>query len=142
MVWNGKNDATRSHRPQHFIADVEVIMGEAAALVRQDAVVRVGGGIFRHRNAEGRALLHALEDEVDPVTVGPDHAPQEGQHVVFFAHPLLGPFDRQAMVVREGINPGLVAAVRRLNTSLSTAATPTTRRKKCTTCSGRDKPLR
>ncbi len=31
-------------------------------------------------------------------------------------------------------------AVRRLNTSLSTAATPT--RKKCTTCSGRDRALR
>ena len=26
------------HRPEHFVADVEVVMGEAAALVRQDAM--------------------------------------------------------------------------------------------------------
>jgi hypothetical protein len=43
VVWNGKKEATRI-----FVADVEVIMSEAAALVGEDVVVRVLRGIFRH----------------------------------------------------------------------------------------------
>jgi hypothetical protein len=37
----------------HFIMDVEVIMSEVAALIGEDAVVRVLRGIFRHADAEG-----------------------------------------------------------------------------------------
>jgi hypothetical protein len=44
---------THHYGAENFIADVEVIMREAAALVGKDAVVRVLGGIFRHADAEG-----------------------------------------------------------------------------------------
>jgi len=37
---------------QDLIPDIEVGMREAAALMRQDAVVGVLGGIFRHTDAE------------------------------------------------------------------------------------------
>ncbi len=53
-------------------------MGETAALVRQDAVVRVLGGIFRDTDAESPALFHALEDEIDPVIVVLDQTVQSG----------------------------------------------------------------
>src|SRR5688572_11684296 len=54
-------------RPQHLIADVEVIVGKAAALVSEDAVVGILRGKLWHGDAEGPALFHALEDEVDAV---------------------------------------------------------------------------
>ena len=54
-------------RPQDLVADVEVVVGEAAPLDCQDAMVRILGGILGHRDAEGAALLHALEDEIDAV---------------------------------------------------------------------------
>jgi hypothetical protein len=56
-------------RAEDLIADVEVVMREAGALVRQDPVVGILGGVFRHRDAKARALLHALEDEIDAVGV-------------------------------------------------------------------------
>src|SRR5450759_4110561 len=40
---------------QNLVADVEVVMREAAALVRQDAIVGVLSGISRHADAEGAA---------------------------------------------------------------------------------------
>ena len=83
----------QGHRPERLVADVEVIVGEAAALARDDAVVRVPGRVFRQADAEGRPLLHALEDEVDAVGVTTRHPLQPRQHVVLLAHPLLGPFD-------------------------------------------------
>ena len=52
---------------QDFIPDVEVVMGEAAALVCEDAVVGVLGGILGHADAEGTTLLHAFEDEIDSI---------------------------------------------------------------------------
>src|SRR5215469_104701 len=52
---------------EDLIADVEVVMREAAALVRQDPVIWIFGRVFRHGDAKGRALLHALEDEIDAV---------------------------------------------------------------------------
>src|SRR4051794_11998918 len=86
----------------------EVVVREAAALAGKDAVVRVLGGIFWHADAEGRPLLHALEDEVDTVGVPLRHAPQPGQDMIFLAHALLGPFDRGIMIASEGFHPVLV----------------------------------
>ena len=65
-------------------------------------------GYFGTADAEGRPLLHALEDEVDAVGVALRHAAQPGQHVVLLAHPLLGPFDRDRVVAGEGFHPVLV----------------------------------
>ncbi len=96
------------HGAENFIADVEVIVGEAAALVGEDAIVRVRRRIFRHTDAEGCPLLHALEDEVDTVPVGSDHAAQPPQNIVFLADALFGPLDRDTMVAGEGFDPVLV----------------------------------
>lgn len=49
-------------------------MGEAAALDRQDAMIRILGGVLGHGDAEGAALLHALEDEIDAVGAALLHA--------------------------------------------------------------------
>src|SRR5436305_9911866 len=56
---------TQDDGPQNFIPNVEVVMGETAALVRQDAVVGVLGGILRNGDAKRPALFHALEEEVN-----------------------------------------------------------------------------
>src|SRR3954463_9364170 len=54
---------THHHRTENLIADIEVIVGEAATLASEDAVMRVLGGIFRQADTEARTLLHALEDD-------------------------------------------------------------------------------
>ena len=117
-------------------------MEKAAALVRDDAVVRVLGRVLRQADAEGRPLLHALEDEVDTVGIALLHAAQPRQHVVLLAYPLLGPFDRDRVIARVGFHPILESAVRWLSASLLTSATPTISRKKWTTISGRDSAVR
>ena len=99
---------THHHGAENFIADVEVIVREAAALVGKDAVVRVLGGIFRHADAEGRPLLHAFENEVDAVSVVLRHSTLPGKDMVFLAHALLGPNDRSMMIAGEGFHPALV----------------------------------
>jgi hypothetical protein len=130
-------------RAEDLIADVEVVVRETFALVRQDPVVGFLGGVFRHGDTKGGTLLHALEDEIDAVGVLPGHAALPGQDMVFLAHSLLGPFDRQPMIAGEGFHPGLVVggalAEDRLVDRCDTDH-PDRRgrllRKKCTTCSG------
>jgi hypothetical protein len=60
-----EDDSVRSNRHHHgaenFIADVEVVVREAAALVGKDAVVRVLGGVFRHADAEVRPCSMLLK---------------------------------------------------------------------------------
>ena len=92
-------------RPQHFVPDVEVEVREAAALGRQDAVVWILGGILRYRDAEGTALFHAFEDEID--TVGPAllHAAQGRQHIILFADTFVGPFHGDFVIAGEGFHP-------------------------------------
>src|SRR5208283_2869842 len=74
----------------------------------RDAVVRVLGRILRQADAEGRPLLHALEDEVGAVGIALLHAAQPRRHVVLLAYPLLGPFDRDRVIARVGFHPILV----------------------------------
>ena len=83
-------------------------MREAAALVRDDAVVRVLGRVLRQADAEGRPLLRALEDEVGAAGIALLHAAQPRPHVVLLAYPLLGPFDRGRLIARVGFHPILV----------------------------------
>src|SRR5260370_20253658 len=47
-------------RSQKFIPDIEVVMGEAAPLLRQDTGIRGLGGILRHGDTEVAALFQAL----------------------------------------------------------------------------------
>ncbi len=90
---------------QDCIPDIEVVVGEAASLVRQNAMVRIFCREFGHADAEGSALLHALEDEVDAVGVLLLYAAQRGQNVVLFAGPFLGPLDRDLVVAGVRLDP-------------------------------------
>src|SRR5260370_8466280 len=85
----GKEGSDAQHdRPQNLIPDVEIVVGETAALVCQDAVVGVRGGILRDTDAEGPALFHALEDEIDPLTLLPQQTLHTSRHVSLFADSL------------------------------------------------------
>ena len=92
-------------RSQDLVADVEVVVGEAATLVRQDAVVGILGGILRHADAEGAALFHAFEDEVDAVSPTLLHAAQCRQDVILFAESFFGPLDGDLVIAGEGFHP-------------------------------------
>src|SRR5947209_3085679 len=96
------------HRAEGFIAQVEIVVRETAALVGENPVIWILGGVFRYGNAKGGSLLHALEDEVDAVGAFPCHASLPGQDMVFLAHALFGPFDRQPVVAGKGLHPDLV----------------------------------
>ncbi len=96
------------HRAEGFVTDVEIVVGEAAALTRQDAIIDVLGGVLWHGDTKGRPLLHALEDVIDAVAIRPHHATLPRQDMVFLAHALFCPFDREAMIACEGFHPVLV----------------------------------
>src|SRR5262249_56171426 len=91
------------------IADVEVVMREAAALRRQDPVIWIFGRVFRHADAKGRALLHALEDEIDAIGAPLRHAALPGQDMIFLAHSLFSPLDRHPMIPAVAVHPALLA---------------------------------
>ena len=83
-------------------------MGVTRALLGDDAVIRIGGGILRDCHAEVGADLHALQDEVHAEALLPLHLPQARPYVVFLADALFGPFDRNLMIAGEGLDPLLV----------------------------------
>src|SRR5262249_17462423 len=56
---------------EHFITNVKVVVGEAAALVGDNAVIGVLGGVLWYGDPEGRSYLHALEYEVHAVGILP-----------------------------------------------------------------------
>src|SRR6267143_371283 len=62
------------HGAENFIAQVEVVVREAAALFVQDAVVGIGGGKLGQDGAKGLALLQAFENEVHAMLVLALHA--------------------------------------------------------------------
>jgi len=95
------------HRAQRFVADVEVVMRETATLARQNAVVGIGGRKAGNRGTEGLSLLHAFQNEIDTVLVGPFHAAKGGADVILFAHLRLGPFDG-GMVAGKRLHPCLI----------------------------------
>jgi hypothetical protein len=96
--------------PKTLIPNIEVVVREAAALRRQDPVIRVLRRILRDRTPKRRSLLHALEDEVHTKEVLPLHRPLPAPNVLFLAHPFLGPLDRELVVAREGLHPALIIA--------------------------------
>ena len=58
---------THHHRAQRWVANVEVVVREAAALRREDPVIGVLGRILPDAAPERWPLLHTLEDEIHPV---------------------------------------------------------------------------
>jgi hypothetical protein len=99
---------TYDNRSENFVADVEVEMGEAAALVRQDAMVGVLCRELRHADAKRPALFHAPEDEIDAKRVFLFQTPQRRQDVIFFADAFLRPLHRDRVIARKCFHPGLV----------------------------------
>src|SRR5262249_52445326 len=95
-------DAQRD-RPEHLVADIEVVMGEAWRVAADYPVVRVGGGIPWSRHSEVGTNLHALEDEIDAGALLPLHLPQPWPDVVLFANALLGPFKGNALIAGESL---------------------------------------
>lgn len=95
-------------RSEPLGADIEVVMGEAAGRMRQDAVVGVLRGILRHAAPEGAALFHALEDEVDSERILLHHPSQGGQNVIFLANTFSRPLHRDPGVAGKGLQPVLV----------------------------------
>jgi hypothetical protein len=50
-------------------------------------------------------LFHALEDEIDPVSILPHQTMQAWRHVVFFADSLFRPLDGDVVVAGIGLDP-------------------------------------
>ena len=79
---------------QSRVADIKVVVGKAAAAFAQDLVIRVSGGELGLSRAQRRPLLHALEDEVDPIALGSFHAAQPRLDKLFLFNALLSPLGR------------------------------------------------
>jgi hypothetical protein len=93
------------HGTEMLIPNVEVVVHEPAALLRQDAVVRVLGGKLGDSGAECRSLFHALEDEVDAVAIVLLHFLQIREDEVLFPDSLFGPLHGNALLARERFHP-------------------------------------
>src|SRR5690348_8065197 len=107
-----RQEGTHAHcyRSQHFIANVKVIVGVAAALSRDDAVVRILDGVPRHRGPEGWSHFHALQNEIDPEAILALHALEIRADIILFAHALFRPLDWNSLLAGEGIHPTVVVA--------------------------------
>src|SRR5258708_17268845 len=90
---------------EHLIPDIEVVMGVAAALRTQDAIVRVLCWKLGHGNAETRSDLHALEDEVNSETILLSPLRQVGPEVILLAHVLFSPLQSDLIPPGIGLDP-------------------------------------
>ena len=93
---------------KHLIVNVEVVVREAAALMRQDPVVGVFGRILRHADPEGWPLFHALENEIDAIGALLAHSAQPGQDLILFADTFLAPLDGNVVVPGKSFHPVLI----------------------------------
>lgn len=93
---------------QSGVADIKVVVGEAAAAFAQDLVIRISGGELGLSRAQGGSLLHALEDKVNPIALGSFHAAQQRLDKLFLFNPLLSPLDGNVMVSGKPFHPALV----------------------------------
>ncbi len=91
--------------PEDLITDIKIVVRVAAALVSQNAMVGIFGGKLGNADAERRALLHALEDEINSVGVVLHHPAQSRHYVVFLADAFLGPFDGQFVIAGIRLHP-------------------------------------
>jgi hypothetical protein len=102
----GRNDPThKAIGPQHFVPDVEVIVGIARALPDEDAVMWIVDRELGNGGAEGGSPFHALADEVDSELISVPQASQVGTDVVFLADPFFSPLHRDGLFLGEGFHP-------------------------------------
>ena len=80
-------------------------MGETAALLLQDAVVRIAGFIPGLGAAKCAPLFHALEDEIDAEAVLLFHFPQKRADEILFAHILIRPIAAVSPACRRTLPP-------------------------------------
>jgi hypothetical protein len=83
-------------------------VSKAAALPSQDAVIGVGSRVLGGGGSKGGTLLHALQNEIDTVLMAVLHATQRELEIVFFPYSGLRPFQGEALVAGEGLDPALV----------------------------------
>ena len=93
---------------QSRVADIKVVVGKPAAAFAQDLVIRISGGELGLSRAQGGSLLHALEDEVDPIALGSFHAAQPRLDKLFLFNALLCPLHGNVMVSGKAFHPALV----------------------------------
>ena len=67
--------------------------------------MRIGGGKTRRRGAKGLALLHTLQDEIDPMAMGALDATLRRTNIILLAHLRLRPFDGNIMIACERLDP-------------------------------------
>src|SRR5207247_6710409 len=111
IVGDGKGEE-RSHaqgdRPQHFVANVEVIVSVAGTLPSEDAVMGIVDRKPGNGRTEGGSQFHALEDEIDSELMAALHSSQVGTNVVFLADPFFGPLHGNLTFLGEGFHPAMV----------------------------------
>lgn len=93
---------------QSWVADIKVVVGKAAAAFAQDLVIRISAGELGLSRAQRGSLLHALEDEVDPIAPGSFHAAQPRLDKLFLFNPLLCPLHGNVMVSGKAFYPVLI----------------------------------
>jgi len=96
------------HGAEHFVPKVEVVVGVARPVPLEDAVVGILGGVRRPPGREGRARLHAFEDEVHPQPLVTLPAQAVGPDPVFILDLLVRPAEGKAVVAGESLDPMLV----------------------------------
>ena len=108
-VWKGRKEPDApDHGAEHFVPKVEVVVGVARPVPLEDAVVGILGGVRRPPGREGRARLHAFEDEVHPQPLVTLPAQAVGPDPVFILDLLVRPAEGKAVVAGESLDPMLV----------------------------------
>jgi hypothetical protein len=90
------------------ITDIEVIVGVAGTLPRQDAVIGIVDRKSGNSGAERGSQFHALEDEVNAALIPALHASQVRTDVVFLADSFFGPLHGELTFPGEGLYPVMV----------------------------------
>ena len=85
-----------------------MVVGETTALVGDNAVIGVLGGVLWYGDPEGRSYLHALEYKIHAVGILPLRPAAPASNIVLPAYALLRPLDRDSTIAGEGLHPALV----------------------------------
>jgi hypothetical protein len=98
---------------EHFITNVEVVVGVTRPMEPDDAIARIFGRVLRRAGTEAGAGFHGFEDEVDAKALATFHSQLVKAGDVFLAEAFLlpvgvGPLEGNAMVASESFHPMLV----------------------------------
>src|SRR5437588_9656761 len=110
-----KRADAQDHGAEHFIADVEVVVGIGRPVPFEDAVVGIVGRVLGQAGMESGARFHGFENEVDAEALPTFHGAKIRSDVIFLAeafllHVFIGPAEGNTVVTREGFDPMLVVS--------------------------------